>query len=133
MKKLKTHNLRTNKRMNKEDKELTEAVVDEVIEGMAITIISKLVVGSRKLLETLKSNGIEIAAELCVLGQKNSSASHEGVDESLLSHFCWNSNSTKLNSVSTRSQILYTLYMYKCLRVLYIYLRRCDAFFLTLF
>lgn len=40
------------KRMEKISK-LTEAIIDEVVEGVAIAIVSKLVTRSRKLLETL--------------------------------------------------------------------------------
>ena len=64
----------------------TEAVIDEVIEGVCIAVVGELVVGGRKLLEALEGDGVEIAAEFGVLGEDHSSASHECVDQRLLAH-----------------------------------------------
>lgn len=72
---------------------LTEAVFDEVIEGVAIAIVGELVVGGRKLLEALRGNGGEIASELCVLGENHTASSDEAVDQRLLPHL--NSNIKK--------------------------------------
>lgn len=68
------------------DLDHTEAIFDEVIEGVAITVVGELVVGSRKLLEALGSDAREISGELRVLRQNHRASSHEAVDQRLLPH-----------------------------------------------
>ena len=67
-------------------KELTEAILNEVIEGMAIAIVGELVVAGGELLKTLRGDGGEIAGELGVLGEDHRSTSHKAVDQRLLTH-----------------------------------------------
>lgn len=55
------------KKEKEKKKNLTVAIVNKVIEGVAITVVSEFVVGRRKLLEALKSYGIEIPTEFGVL------------------------------------------------------------------
>jgi hypothetical protein len=62
-------------------KTLTKAIVNEVIESVAITVVSKLVVSSRKFLETLKSYGIEIPTELSIVSKNHSSSRNKCVDQ----------------------------------------------------
>lgn len=65
---------------------VTESVINEVVEGVAIAVVSELVVGSGKLLEALKRYGVEIAAEFRVLCQNHSASCYERVDQRLLPH-----------------------------------------------
>ena len=46
------------------DLDHTEAIFDEVIEGVAVTVVGELLVGSRKLLEALGNDAREISGEL---------------------------------------------------------------------
>ena len=70
----------------KSKKEITESIVDEEIEGVAIAVVSELVIGGRKLLEALRSYAGEVACEFRVLRQKHRPARHEAVDQRLLPH-----------------------------------------------
>lgn len=65
------------------EEQLTKAIVNEVIEGVIIAVVGKLVVGRRKLLEALICNGVEVSTECCVLRQYywRSSTSHQSVDQ----------------------------------------------------
>ncbi|KAK8701970.1 hypothetical protein V6N13_020344 [Hibiscus sabdariffa] len=45
------------KRMRKRE-EITEAIIDEIVKGVAIAVVRELVVGSREFLETLRSYGV---------------------------------------------------------------------------
>lgn len=67
-----------------EEETLTVAIVNEVIEGVTIAVVGELVVGSRKLLEALKGDGIEVATEFSVIGKNHSSSRNKGVDQRLL-------------------------------------------------
>ena len=67
---------------------LTEAIFDEVIEGVTVAIVGKLVVGRRKLLEALCSDGSKVPFKLSILGENHRPTSDEAVDQILLSHFC---------------------------------------------
>ena len=55
-------------REREREREITEAVIDEIVKGVAIAVVSKLVVGSRKFLETLRSYAGEVACEFGVVG-----------------------------------------------------------------
>lgn len=65
---------------------LTEPILNEVIKSMAITVIGKLVIVSRKFLEALRGDAGEIASELGVLGKNNRTTSHKAIDQRLLAH-----------------------------------------------
>lgn len=65
---------------------LTEAILNKVIKSMAIAVIGKLVIGSRKFLEALRGDAGEISGELCVLGKNHRTTSHKAVDQRLLAH-----------------------------------------------
>ena len=72
--------------MNKKSRDVngenrTESIFNEVIEGMAIAIISKLVIGSGKFLKTLCSDASEIAFKLRVLRENHSSSRHKAIDQ----------------------------------------------------
>lgn len=71
----------------KRGKVLTKAIVNEIIEGMGVAVVSELVVGGREFLEALKSYGIEIPTEFRVLSENHSSAGNESVDQRFLAHF----------------------------------------------
>jgi len=60
---------------------LTESVVDEVIEGVAVAVVGEFIVGGRELLEALKSDGVEVAAEFGVLRKNHGAARDERVDQ----------------------------------------------------
>ncbi|KAF2292612.1 hypothetical protein GH714_026016 [Hevea brasiliensis] len=64
----------------------TEAVIDEVVEGVAITIVCELVVGGRKFLEALSCYACKVAGELRKLCQNHRPSRHEAVDQRLLPH-----------------------------------------------
>jgi hypothetical protein len=59
---------------------LTEAVLDEVVEGVAVAVVGELVVAGGELLEALRGDGGEVAGELRVLCQHHRAARHERVD-----------------------------------------------------
>jgi len=65
----------------------TEAVGYEEVEGMAIAVVGELVVGSRKFLETLRSDACEIPGELSVFCKNHGSSCYKTVDQILLPHF----------------------------------------------
>lgn len=67
-------------------KEITESIVDKVIEGVSIAVVGELVIGGRKLLEALRRYAGEVACELRVLGQDHRPTRHEAVDQRLLPH-----------------------------------------------
>lgn len=57
-----------NKRNEKRRREkITEAVIDEIVKGVAIAAVSELVVGRREFLETLRSDAGEVSGELGVI------------------------------------------------------------------
>lgn len=66
--------------------ELTEAVLDEVVERVAVAVVGELVVAGGELGEALGGDGGEVAGELRVLGQDDRAAGHERVDQRLLPH-----------------------------------------------
>jgi hypothetical protein len=74
------------KKRKRKRKLLTESVLDEVVEGVAIAVVGELVVAGRELLQTLSRDGGEVAGELGVLGQHNRAPRHERVDQLLLPH-----------------------------------------------
>lgn len=53
---------------------------------MSITVVSELVVGGRKFLETLGRHAGEVSSEFSVFSDNDGAASHEAVDQRLLSH-----------------------------------------------
>lgn len=65
---------------------VTESIIDEIVEGVAIAIVSELVVGGGKLLEALGGYTGEIAGEFCVLSENHSPTRNEAVDQGLLPH-----------------------------------------------
>ena len=67
-------------------KGLTEAVFDEVVEGVAIQVVRELVVGGGEFLEALRGDTREIALELGVLSHNHRSSGHEAVYQRLLPH-----------------------------------------------
>jgi len=60
---------------------LTEFVVDEVVEGVAVAVVGELVVGGRELLEALERDCVKVAAEFGVLGENHCAARHERIDQ----------------------------------------------------
>nr|ACU16566.1 unknown [Glycine max] len=60
---------------------ISESVVDEVVEGVAVTVVGELVVGGRELLEALERDCVEVATEFSVLGENHRAARHERVDQ----------------------------------------------------
>jgi hypothetical protein len=69
-----------------EEKENTEAVVDEVIEGVAVAVVGEPVVGGREFLEALRGYAREISGKLRELGQDHRPSRHKAVDQRLLAH-----------------------------------------------
>lgn len=67
-------------------KEYTESILDMVIEGVSIAVVSEFVTRSGKLLQTLRSDGGEIPFEFSVLRQNGCASGHETVDQFLLTH-----------------------------------------------
>lgn len=65
---------------------VTESVINEVVEGVAIAVVSELVVGGREFLEALRRHAGEVSGELGVLREDNGASSDEAVDQRLLSH-----------------------------------------------
>jgi hypothetical protein len=65
---------------------LTEPVLDEVVEGVAVAVVGELVVRRRELLQALRRDGGEVAGELRVLGEHHGAPRHERVDQRLLPH-----------------------------------------------
>ena len=70
----------------RESKLLTESVLDEVVEGVAVAVVGELVVAGGELLQALGGDGGEVAGELGVLGQHHGAPRHERVDQRLLPH-----------------------------------------------
>ena len=68
--------------------ELTESILDEVVEGVAVAVVGELVVGGGEFLEALRGDSGEVAGELGVLRQDHGAARHEAVDQRLLPHIC---------------------------------------------
>lgn len=66
--------------------ELTEALLDEVVKGVTIAVVSELVVARGEFLEALSGDGGEVAREFRVLGEDHGSTSHKAVDQRLLPH-----------------------------------------------
>lgn len=48
---------------------------------MAVAVVGEFIVGGRELLEALKSDGVEVAAEFSVLGKNHGAARDERVDQ----------------------------------------------------
>jgi hypothetical protein len=67
--------------------QLTEAILHEVIEGVAIAIVCEFVIARWKLLEALRGNGGEVTRELGVLHQDHCASRHKTIDQRLLPHF----------------------------------------------
>lgn len=67
-------------------RELTEAILNEVIESVTITIVGESVIGRRKLLETLGGDGGEVSGEFRVLGENHRASRDKAVYQRLLSH-----------------------------------------------
>lgn len=65
---------------------LTEAVFDEIVEGVAITVVGELVVAGRKLLKALSSYGSEISLEFGEFCKDYCSASDGSIDQGFLPH-----------------------------------------------
>lgn len=70
----------------KSGERLTEAVIDEVVKGVAVAAVGELVVSGGELLEALRRHGGEVPGELRVLRQHHRSPRHEAVDQRLLPH-----------------------------------------------
>lgn len=66
---------------------LTEAVLDEIVEGVAVTVVGELVVAGRKLLKALSSDGCEISLEFGEFCNDYGAASDRSIDERFLPHF----------------------------------------------
>lgn len=64
----------------------TEAIFNEIIESVTITIVCESVIGRRKLLEALRGNGIKISRKFSVLCKNHGATSHKAVDQRLLPH-----------------------------------------------
>jgi hypothetical protein len=64
----------------------TEAVVDEVIEGVAIAVVGEPVVGGREFLQALGGYAREVSGELRELGHDHRPSRHKAVDQRLLAH-----------------------------------------------
>lgn len=65
----------------KGEEERTVAIVDEVIEGVAVTVVSEFVVGSWELLKALKRDRVEVSTEFGVLRKNHASTRNERVDQ----------------------------------------------------
>uniref|UniRef100_A0A2P2JY15 Vesicle-associated membrane protein n=1 Tax=Rhizophora mucronata TaxID=61149 RepID=A0A2P2JY15_RHIMU len=63
-----------------------EAIFNEVIEGVAVAVVGKPVIGSGEFLEALRGDACEIAGELSVFRQNHRAPRHEAVDQRLLPH-----------------------------------------------
>lgn len=72
--------------MGERGRELTEAVLHEVVERVAVAVVGELVVARGELLEALRRDGGEVAGELRVLGEHHRAPRHERVDQRLLPH-----------------------------------------------
>lgn len=64
----------------------TIAILDEVVEGVAVAGVGELVVAGGELLEALGGDGGEIAGELGVLCQDHATPRNEAIDQRLLPH-----------------------------------------------
>jgi hypothetical protein len=62
----------------------TVAIIDEVIEGVAIAVVGEFVVGSWELLKALKRDRVEVTAEFGVFRENHASTRNEGVDQRFL-------------------------------------------------
>ncbi|GMQ07943.1 hypothetical protein CsSME_00051915 [Camellia sinensis var. sinensis] len=71
---------------------ISEAVFDEIVEGVAIAVVGELVVGGREFLEALRSDAREISGEFGEFGENHCSSSHEAVDQRLLPHLSHTQN-----------------------------------------
>ena len=65
---------------------VTESIIDEVVEGVAVAVVGEPVVGGREFLEALCRHAGEVSGELGVLGEDHGAASHEAVDQRFLPH-----------------------------------------------
>ena len=72
--------------IEEETEKVTESIIDEIVEGMSIAIVSELVIGGGKLLEALRGYSGEIPGELRVLCENHSTARNKAVDQGLLPH-----------------------------------------------
>lgn len=66
---------------------LTEPIFDEVIKGVTVAVVGKLVVRRREFLEALCRDGSKIAFKLSILDENHRATTNEAVDQILLSHF----------------------------------------------
>ncbi|GLT28193.1 hypothetical protein SLA2020_031430 [Shorea laevis] len=64
----------------------TEAVINEVVEGVSIAVVGELVARRRQLLEALRGYAGEVTGEFSELRQNHGAASNERVDQRLLPH-----------------------------------------------
>ncbi|TYK27783.1 hypothetical protein E5676_scaffold1142G00520 [Cucumis melo var. makuwa] len=74
------------KKKEKEIEKVTESIVDKIVEGVAIAIVSELIVGGGKFVKALGGYSGEIAGEFCILSENYSSTRNETVDQGLLPH-----------------------------------------------
>lgn len=65
---------------------ITESIIDEVVEGVAVAVVSELVVRGREFLEALQGYACKVAAEVSVLCQDQRPTCDEAVDQGLLPH-----------------------------------------------
>lgn len=72
-----------------------------VIEGVAVAVVSEFVTGSGELLQTLGSDGGEIALEFSVLSQNGGSSGDETVDQFLLTHDLTSVSMFKVEEIET--------------------------------
>ena len=70
----------------KKEEGFTESIIDEVVEGVAVTVVGELVVGGRELLKALEGYAGEVAAKVSVLRKDHRPTRHEAVDQRLLPH-----------------------------------------------
>lgn len=76
----KTDEQKTQIKQKLKSKSLTVSLVDEVIEGVAIAIIRKSIVGGGEFLKTLGSDALKISGELGVLSKDHGASSYKAID-----------------------------------------------------
>lgn len=64
----------------------TEAVINEVVEGVPIAVVGELVARRWQLLKALRGYADEVTGEFSELRQNHGTASYERVDQRLLPH-----------------------------------------------
>lgn len=65
---------------------ITESIIDEIVECVAVAIVGEFVAGRGQFLEALRCYGAEVAGEAGVVGEDHSAARHEAVNQRLLTH-----------------------------------------------